>query len=94
MPSGGKCSLHIVILNRSPNVTARYLANVGDVTEELNQLNICGVNVSHEVKQFDSEPFNAQAETMQRADILVSVHGAEMTNVVFLRKDSHVIEIS
>lgn len=46
------------------------------------------VNLSH------ARDFTKQIAVMQRADILVCVHGAELTNALFMRRNAHVIELS
>lgn len=38
-------------------------------------------------------PFREQIALFQRADVLVSIHGAELSNVLFMRHDARIIEI-
>ncbi|GAA4753671.1 glycosyltransferase family 61 protein [Flavisolibacter ginsenosidimutans] len=41
---------------------------------------------------FDNLPLKDQIRTVANADILLGMHGAGLTNVLYMRKDSHLVE--
>ena len=46
-----------------------------------------------EVVSFEATSFEYQVDTMRNTDILISVHGAALVNVVFMQPDSTLIEL-
>lgn len=88
--------VNVVILMRPPwaaRGTPRSL-----VLQLRNQLrkqldNDGSTNVTIETGSMVGLEFDAQLDLMQRADILVSPHGAELSNTLFLRRSTTVFEI-
>jgi Glycosyltransferase 61 len=99
---GSHCSLNVTIVNRPFKVGsrvfpdgARRISNVRDLQaalyEESQRLGISVVVT--ERADFSSVGILEQFEVMQNTQILVSVHGAELSNVFFLRRGVSVTEV-
>eukprot|EP00181_Compsopogon_caeruleus_P006627 CAMPEP_0184684790 /NCGR_PEP_ID=MMETSP0312-20130426/16717_1 /TAXON_ID=31354 /ORGANISM="Compsopogon coeruleus, Strain SAG 36.94" /LENGTH=106 /DNA_ID=CAMNT_0027138343 /DNA_START=142 /DNA_END=458 /DNA_ORIENTATION=- len=93
IPEKGQCALHLVIINRNSS-QGRGLMGINELKALLDHRTFCGARITYEEHRFDSLSFNEQAEIMQRADIVLSAHGAELTNAIFLREGSVVIEMA
>ncbi len=68
---------------------------VRELKQELRkQLNSNGLSeTTIETGGMTGLPFDRQVDLMQRADIVISPHGAELSNTMFLRRSSTVIEV-
>lgn len=95
-----KCKLNIVLMNRKGWIkknglsSGRDLMNIDDVRERIltdSKKSFMTPNVITTL--FEEMPFSEQVEAMQKADILVGVHGAGLSNMVFARRDTPLIEI-
>lgn len=64
----------------------RKVANENEVTATLAEYGFTIIN-------FEDHSFWEQVAMMQQADVLVSVHGAGLSNVLFMREGSRVIEL-
>lgn len=97
------CSLNVTIINRpkrtenSPPWFAepRRIVNVVDLEKELHkQAGRLGLSIKIEnVEDLGELPFREQFQIMQRTQSLISIHGAELSNSIFLRKGTAVVEI-
>lgn len=100
----GRCKVHIVIITRDANrkmlnkpvdrtiprqVLQRLIIAISEKLVE-DSLHFGSVEV---VTGLGNYNFSEQVAIMQRADVLVSVHGAELANAVFLRRGISVVEI-
>lgn len=82
------CNPHIVVLERDPKVGLKRTMLPG-TTDKLQQR----FPKMEIVRDLGSLTFEEQIQVFQRTDILVTVHGAELTNSVFFRERTHVLEI-
>jgi hypothetical protein len=78
--------LNITIVNRRKG---RGLWNVEEFEEKIANLSL-GKPLVH---SFESMSFEHQAQTMYSSDVVISIHGAAMTNMAFMKPCSVVIEI-
>lgn len=67
------------------NARWRKIPNEADVVARLEPLGF-------EIFDFDKLDYEGQVRTMSEAGILVSLHGAGLTNLMFMRPGSHVVE--
>eukprot|EP00180_Rhodochaete_pulchella_P003650 Plantae.Rhodophyta-Rhodochaete_pulchella.ctg6433.p1 GENE.Plantae.Rhodophyta-Rhodochaete_pulchella.ctg6433~~Plantae.Rhodophyta-Rhodochaete_pulchella.ctg6433.p1 ORF type:complete len:552 (-),score=71.44 Plantae.Rhodophyta-Rhodochaete_pulchella.ctg6433:1943-3598(-) len=93
-----RCSLQVVVLDRQPG-EARSIVDVEKLTDSLRSAKLSttdgkDIGLSVRVARFASVSFEEQIETMQEAHVVLSVHGAELTNLVFARVGALVIEIT
>lgn len=98
-----RCSLNVTIINRPRNLAAkvptspdaRRVTNIKELETALNEeaarLNI-DVNIQTR-EDFAFTAFESQLEEMQRTHSLISIHGAELANMIFLRRGASVTEI-
>lgn len=86
------CKRHVVILNRHRSRGRRFpVETVQALVKELK--NSTHVKSVEAIENLGHLTFREQIKLMQRADVLVSPHGAEFANSVFLRPHSSVIEV-
>lgn len=99
------CRLNVTILNRPAmqqtsandprSGDRRRITNIKDVRaallKEASRLEI-SINLV-EREDFADIPFSAQVQTMQHTHSLISVHGAELSNTLFMRRGGTVVEV-
>ncbi len=94
--AGRRCAPHVVVLSRKPEA-ARAIPNrlLSDLRAALRaELARSNHNATFEFVQHLSHlSFAGQVALMQRADVLVAAHGAELSNAIFLRRGATVLEI-
>lgn len=98
-----KCKIHVTILNREGwkkrgNLyLGRDIVNVKEVVDKVTAASQVKENknldMSIEVAYFENKTFVEQVEVMQRADVVLGVHGAGLGNLVFARQDVPVVEV-
>lgn len=103
VPLQSKCSIDVVIINRfgwerrNGFLLGRDIINVAEVKarieSESTQLKAPTVSVKVRVEYFENKTFVEQVDIMQRADVIVGVHGAGLSNLLFARKDTPVLEV-
>lgn len=101
--SNVKCHTNVVIVNRfgwerrHGMLLGRDLVNVAAVKKRIErdapaaQNPEIGLTVT--VEYFENKTFAEQVDIMQRADVIVGVHGAGLSNILFARKDTPVLEV-
>ncbi len=84
--------LKVTIIARSSN---RHIMNLDRVISMLLKSGLCDVHwlKYHSFVQLETMSFNDQVSLMHHTDVLISAHGAQLTNVMFLSPGSAVIEI-
>jgi hypothetical protein len=104
-PPRAACRLNVTIVNRRERagVTSgdpyhsegRRIPNLDAVRDELGrEAARVGVAVDVQVREdFGEITFRDQFEAMQRTHVLISVHGAELSNALFLRRGASVVEV-
>lgn len=90
------CSIQAVIADR--NFTSRrHILNVQDVQSVLSNIRSTksGLNVTVNVTvvYFENKSFAGQISAMQTADVIVGAHGAGLSNIIFARMRTPLIEI-
>jgi Glycosyltransferase 61 len=107
LPTSATCRLNITIINRpleqggvasSPGPWAperRRIVNVDAIQtvlqQEAKRLKI-SVNIALR-EDFGEVPFKEQFDAMQHTHSLISIHGAELANTLFMRRAATVVEI-
>lgn len=94
--------IQATILSRRPN-NARTLLDAETFAENIRRLQVtkdskreqktCHVRFTCQIVYFEEMTFLEQIAVMQKTDILIAVHGAGNTNIIFLPENSIVIEI-
>lgn len=74
-----------LIYLRRPNNTKRRVANDEEVERLL-------VDRGFSVVEFDKKTFPEQVAIMSAAKVVISIHGAGLSNVMFMREGGHVLE--
>lgn len=69
-------------------LSSRYVVNEYEVMKTLKAL-----NPSSSLENFDGKSFQYQVDTMRKTTVMISMHGAQMTNLVFMYPGSIVVEI-
>lgn len=84
--------LKVTIVARSSN---RHIMNLDRVIAMLLKSGLCDVRwlKYHSFVQLETMSFEEQVSLMHHTDVLISSHGAQLTNVMFLSPGSAVIEI-
>lgn len=98
-----KCSVNVLIINRfgwerhNGLMLGRDIVNVDEVKSRIEQnsaqLKLPAVSVNVRIEYFENKTFVEQVDIMQRADVVVGVHGAGLSNLLFARKDTPVLEV-
>lgn len=98
-----KCRINVLIINRfgwerhNGFLLGRDIVNVDEVKAHIERdaakLKLPAVSVSVRIEYFENKTFVEQVDIMQRADVVVGVHGAGLSNLLFARKDTPVIEV-
>lgn len=85
---------HVVVVYRKPLPKMKRALTIATLKALQEQLpKHIGNSATIEWQEGLYIPFREQIALFQRADVLVSVHGAELSNVLFMRHDARVIEI-
>ncbi len=92
-----RAASHIVVLSRGQNgsramPTALKAQLKNELYTQLGKHQLTDTTVEF-VENIGRLGFDGQIALMQRADVLVSAHGAELSNALFLKRGSTVIEI-
>ncbi|KAJ8905876.1 hypothetical protein NDN08_002380 [Rhodosorus marinus] len=92
-----ECPVRIVLINREPPQglsDGRYITNLDEIKSELH-LEAEKRDIDAEIIEvgFSNTSFEDQISTMNNADLVVSVHGAELTNIIWMRQGGKVVEI-
>lgn len=97
-----KCKLNITILNRPKTsqlrgfpIGARSIQNIEEVIKSLeNKARSLGIVPNVQVHdKFGEVSFTEQFAVMQNTQVLISVHGAELSNGILLRRGVRAVEI-
>lgn len=98
-----KCQVHIVIINRHGwerrygMLLGRDLVNVNEIKARIEhdapKTRKPTVDPTVSVEYFENKTFAQQVELMQKADVIVGVHGAGLSNMLFARKDTPMMEV-
>lgn len=98
-----KCSVHISILNRygwhtrGGFLLGRDIVNVNQLIEKIKKFATAEKNKKLDVKvsieYFENKSFAEQVRIMQRADVILGVHGAGLGNLMFARQDTPFLEV-
>ena len=78
---------NILIINR---LKTRRMTNVNHLFQEISEMNVGNVSTT----QFEDKSFIQQARMLYESDIVITVHGAALTNTIFMKPCSIVIEAS
>ncbi|GJD07741.1 hypothetical protein Gasu2_20820 [Galdieria sulphuraria] len=94
--------IQVTILSRKTN-NARTLVGADNFAENIRKLQVtkestqdkktCHMTFHCQIVYFEEMTFLEQVSIMQKTDILIAVHGAGNTNIVFLPENSVLIEI-
>lgn len=97
------CRVHIVIINRfgwerrHGVFLGRDLVNVDEIKTRIERDSVMtqspAVAPTVVVEYFENKTFAEQVDIMQRADVIVGVHGAGLSNILFARKDAPILEV-
>lgn len=101
--SSKTCSVNVVFMNRigwekrHGFYVGRDLVNIDEIQKQLlrdapqsqNPTIIPDISVSY----FENMTFAQQVSLMQKADVLVGVHGAGLANIIFARRDTPLLEV-
>eukprot|EP00178_Gracilaria_changii_P010891 TRINITY_DN3151_c0_g1_i1.p1 TRINITY_DN3151_c0_g1~~TRINITY_DN3151_c0_g1_i1.p1 ORF type:complete len:581 (-),score=72.04 TRINITY_DN3151_c0_g1_i1:7372-9114(-) len=100
---GGRCEVQITVLNRfgwqnrAGFLVGRDIVNIEAVTEGIEKLSkeekYKNVEARVAVEYFENKSFEEQIDIMQKADIILGVHGAGLGNLVFARQGTPFIEV-
>ncbi len=84
--------LKVTIVARSNN---RHIMNLDQVISMLLATGLCDVRWlrNHSFVQLETLSFEEQVALMQHTDVLITAHGAQLTNLMFLSAGSAVIEV-
>lgn len=92
-----ECPLQVMVLDRvhTGSPTSGRFFPEGDVLAEAirSEAEKRGLAVEVQLVNFDNASFTEQIQRMNSVDLCVSVHGAELTNIVWMRPKAHVVEI-
>lgn len=97
------CQVHIVIVNRKPGddndplSSGRDLLDLSKIERKLiydfKRTHKPRIDLKISTVYFEEMTFPEQVYTMQTADVIVGIHGAGLTNLVFAKADTPVLEI-
>lgn len=100
--TSARCLINVTIVNRPYQLKStfwgtepRRIVNVADLESELKgKAELLGVfPIITVVEELGSMSFLEQVDIMQNTQVLVSVHGAELANAIFLRRDVKIVEL-
>ncbi len=84
--TGEACGEGRIIYVSRKKARGRYILNEGQVANALQQLGA-------EVFCFEDLSFHEQVDLMSRARILISIHGAALTNMMFMKSGAKIVEL-
>lgn len=97
------CKKHISILNRvgwtrrGNFLLGRDIVNVDQVVDRVEELVQAkgneNLDVTVSIEYFENMTFVGQVNVMQKADVLLGVHGAGLGNLLFARNDVPILEV-
>ncbi len=99
LDSGGACQVQLTILNRfgwirrGGYLVGRDITNVDEILGALETVQQKRVKIEVGVEYFENTDFNEQVSIMQKADIILGVHGAGLGNLLFARLDVPFVEV-
>lgn len=99
--NGPHCSLNVTLSNRRLSdgalnrLVGRYIVNVSALKQAIMKqaAHIPGLNLSVDTLTLEGRSLRWQINAMQKTDILVAGHGPLLTNMIFLRENSTIIEL-
>ena len=68
--------------------SCRHIVNLNDLSKAIHSLNL-----SHQVIHFEKMKFAEQVSSLRFTRVLISMHGAGLSNIIFLQPGSTVIEL-
>ena len=68
--------------------SCRHIVNLNDLSKAIQSLNL-----SHQVIHFEKMKFAEQVSSLRFTRVLISMHGAGLSNIIFLQPGSTVIEL-
>ena len=68
--------------------SCRHIVNLNDLSKAIHSLNL-----SHQVIHFEKMKFAEQVSSLRFTRVLISIHGAGLSNIIFLQPGSTVIEL-
>lgn len=97
------CKKKVTILNRvgwkkrSEFLLGRDIVNVDQVVDHVEQISRSkgneNLDLSVSIEYFENMSFIEQVDVMQKADVLLGVHGAGLGNMLFARQDVPLLEV-
>lgn len=79
-----RADLRVTLIDRKK----RRVTNVGELQEILDERRLW-----YKTVRLDTLSFKEQVSLMSETDLLISSHGADLTNVIFMQRESAVIEL-
>eukprot|EP00181_Compsopogon_caeruleus_P003429 CAMPEP_0184679124 /NCGR_PEP_ID=MMETSP0312-20130426/1950_1 /TAXON_ID=31354 /ORGANISM="Compsopogon coeruleus, Strain SAG 36.94" /LENGTH=744 /DNA_ID=CAMNT_0027128373 /DNA_START=22 /DNA_END=2256 /DNA_ORIENTATION=+ len=87
------CHLKVVILNRQQG-NGRSIINTGQVRDVIIQEGVArALQVDVQEVDFEGLSFEKQVQTMLSGDIVIAAHGAALTNIIFMKEHSSIVEV-
>lgn len=98
--SKSQCHVHVLIINRHPGnlnddlMPGRDLVEIEKIEKRI-MADSRKANIHLEISAvyFEEKSFAEQVYYIQSADLIVGVHGAALTNLLFARKETPVLEV-
>lgn len=87
------CTLRLTLLNRMPGYP-RHIPRAATLLAALRNASTPTLRLVVSSTTFEGTPLAYQVDVMQRTDVLVAAHGAGITNALFLRSASSLVEVS
>lgn len=91
-----KCNVNIAILDRQALGRRNFLNGrdlIRGIERKLSTITPLHINVNMSVFYFENTSFSAQVQAISRADLIVGAHGAGLTNIIFAKKNTPVMEV-
>lgn len=92
------CDVRVLIMNRSIG-GRRFIKpyemkqTIIDQVRKEKSLFKKKVNVDVSIEYFENHSFSQQVQIVQKADVIVAPHGAGLSNLIFAKKDTPVLEV-
>jgi len=87
------CTLRVTLLNRRAGYP-RHIPHSAALLAALRDASTPRLRLDVSSASFEGTPLEHQVNVMQRTDVLVAAHGAGITNALFLRTGSSLVEVS
>jgi len=87
------CTLRVTLLNRLAGYP-RHIPHSAALQAALRDASTPRLRLKVSTATFEGTPLKHQIGVMQRTDVLVAAHGAGITNALFLRAGSSLVEVS